>query len=89
MGWAEAYRLMVELCRDPSSHVCVALAGWAHPTSYAAMTLADLFDLQHKSKSGKRRPKPYPRAWDPAPIRHGSRTVDIAEWKRMKEARNG
>lgn len=89
MDWAEAYRLMAELCRDPSSHVAVALAGWARPTSDAAMVLADLFDLQHRSKS-KRKPKPYPRAWDRPPIQHGgNRTVTVEEWKRMKEARHG
>lgn len=79
---------MAELCRETSSHVAVALAGWARPSSDAAMVLADLFDLQHRSKS-KRKPKPYPRAWDKPPVRHGNRTVSVAEWKRLKEARHG
>jgi hypothetical protein len=85
--WAEAARLMAELCRDTSSHVAVAVAGWQRPTTDAAMVLADLFDLQHQSKSKKRHPKPYPRAWDKPPVRHGNRTVTVAEWKRLKEAR--
>lgn len=88
MDWAEAFRMMVELCRDPSSHVAFALAGWQRPISDTAMVLADLFDLQHQSKS-KRRPKPYPRAWDKAPMRHGNRAVSLTEWKRMKEAQHG
>lgn len=89
MEWAEAYRLMVELCRDPSSHVAAALEGWQRPVSDTAMAVADLFDLQHRSKSKKRNPKPYPRVWDKAPVKHGNRAVSLAEWKRMKEARRG
>jgi hypothetical protein len=79
---------MVELAREPSSHVAVALMGWSRPTTHAALVLADLFDLQHRSKS-KRKPKPYPRAWDKAPVIHGTRAITVAEWKRMKEARHG
>lgn len=81
---------MLQLCQDPSSHVAVSVAGWARPVTDAAMVLADLFDLQHQSKSKKRRPKPYPRAWDKPPVKHGgNRTVSVEEWKRMKEARHG
>lgn len=80
---------MVELCRDPSSHVAVSVAGWTRPVTDAAMVLADLFDLQHNSKA-KRRPKPYPRVWDKPAVRHGgNRTVTVEEWQRMKEARHG
>lgn len=78
---------MVELCRDPSSHVAFSLAGWQRPASDVAMVVADLFDLQCKSKSKKRSPKPYPRPWDKAPVQHGNRPVSIDEWKRMKDAR--
>lgn len=88
MGWAEAYRLMVQLCLDPASHVAAALAGWQRPASDGALVIADLFDLQHRSKS-KRKPKPYPRVWDKKPVRHGNRAVSLSEWKRMKEARHG
>lgn len=80
---------MAELARETSSHVAVALAHWSRPASDAAMVLADLFDLQHRSKSGKRKPKPYPRAWDRPPVKHGNHAVSVAEWKRMKEARHG
>lgn len=62
MTLAEAGRHAATLRRDPSSAICAALEGWAHPISREAMLLADLFDLQHMSKA-KKRPKPYPRPW--------------------------
>lgn len=87
MDWAEAYRLMAELCRDPASHVFVALTGWQRPTTDAALVLADLFDMQKSSKS-KRRPKPYPRPWDKPRVQHGGdHAVTVEEWKRMKAER--
>lgn len=88
MDWGEAYRLMVQLCRDPSSHVAAALSGWQRPATDTALVVADLFDMQLRSKS-KRKPKPYPRVWDKVPVRHGNRAVSLSEWKRMKEARHG
>ena len=62
MRWGEAYRLALLLARDPSSALGAALAGWEYPLSREALTLADLYDLQHTSKV-KRRPRPYPRPW--------------------------
>lgn len=62
MTWGEAYRLARTLSADPSTALCAALAGWAHPVTREAMALMDLYDLQHTSKA-KRRPRPYPRPW--------------------------
>lgn len=86
--WSEAYRLMVELCLDPSSHVAAAIAGWQSPATDASLVLADLFDLQARSKT-KRKPASYPRPWDAPAVRHGNRMVTVEEWNRMKEARHG
>ena len=65
MSWGEAWRLFHILVRDPSSQVAAALGEWDHPTSYEALILADLYDLQHQTKS-KRKVKPYPRPFGSA-----------------------
>jgi hypothetical protein len=61
----EAYRLILTLHSDPESWLQASVAGWEHPVSRDFAVLADLYDLQHASKS-KRRPKPYPRPWEGA-----------------------
>ena len=58
----ELVDLVAGLMRDPSSRLQAAIAGWDRPTSMEWVVLADLFDLQHSSKS-KHRPKLYPRPW--------------------------
>lgn len=63
MSWAECWRLTALLAADPSSQVGAAFAGWQYPVQRADLTMRDLFDLQHKSKT-KRKAKPYPRPWD-------------------------
>lgn len=63
MSWAEAWRLTALLAADPSSQVGAAFAGWQYPVQRTDLTMRDLFDLQHKSKT-KRKIKPYPRPWD-------------------------
>jgi hypothetical protein len=62
MTWAEAVRLYRQLAADWSTAIAAARAGWEYPMSREALVLADLFDLQHFTKS-KRRPKQYPRPW--------------------------
>lgn len=62
MPWGEAWRLTQILAGDSSSLVASTLAGWPHPFSQTDRILADLFDLQHRSKARKR-PDPYPRPW--------------------------
>lgn len=62
MGWDEAGRLASLLCRDPSSALFAALAGWEYPMSREALLLADLFDLEHTAHADPKRgrPKPHP-----------------------------
>lgn len=62
MTWGETWRLFHLLMHDPSSQVGAALAGWSEPVNRMDLTLRDLYDLQHASKT-KRKPKPYPRPW--------------------------
>lgn len=62
MTWGEAVRLTRILSADTSSQVCAATNDLEYPLSREAVVLADLYDLQHASKS-KRKPKPYPRPW--------------------------
>lgn len=59
MSFGEAFRLTVQLVRDPSSAVGAAVAGWDYPTTHAALILADLFDLHHTVNT-KQRPAPHP-----------------------------
>lgn len=81
MPWGEAYRLSEILLGDPSSMLGAALAGWQYPLTRGELTLRDLYDLQHRSKS-KRKPKPYPRPWDKKPVKIGGGTgLSIAEFE--------
>lgn len=86
MGWGEGYRLSMALVTDPSSQVSVAIQGWKYPATRAEIVMLELFDLQHMSKA-KRKPKPYPRPWDIAPIKHGAGTsLTVAEYRALKNA---
>jgi hypothetical protein len=63
MTLAEAARLGVILCADPSSAAFAAAAGWDHPISREALILMDSFDLQMTvAASGSKgsKPKPHP-----------------------------
>lgn len=60
------------LLMDPSTRLYTALSGGKYPVSREWMVLADLFDLQAKSKS-KRQPKPYPRPWPEKSLRMGGK----------------
>lgn len=67
---------------DPSSYIGAALSKWQHPASWEFMALADLFDVQLRSKS-KRKPKPYRRPWDRLPVVHGKGTsMTVEQWRR-------
>lgn len=84
MGWDEAVRMLKVLSEDPSSWVAARLAGWTNPVPREWLVLADLFDVQLRSKS-KRKPKAYRRPWDRSPTVHGQgQAVSIEEWKRMR-----
>lgn len=74
------------LAADPSSQVCAALAGWAHPISREDMVLRALFDLTHKANAkNPKSAKPMQRPWDPRRNQYGT-AVSIEQWKRIKEA---
>jgi hypothetical protein len=84
MTWGEAWRLVEILLADPSSHLGAAVAGWQYPVERGELTLRDLYDLQHRSKS-KRKPKPYPRPWERKPIKIGAGTsLTVAEYEAIK-----
>lgn len=78
MSWGEAYRLASQISLDTTSHVAASMGGWDHPISREALVLMDLFDLQHASKAGKRRPKPYPRPWPDRGKRQAKPTISQA-----------
>lgn len=59
MGWGEAWRLTLQLVRDPTSSIGAAVAGWDYPTTHEALILADLFDLTH-TVNARTRPKSHP-----------------------------
>lgn len=61
MGWAEAFRLMLILAKDPSSQVAAAISGWEFPATREALTLADLYDAYGTATFKKH--KRYPRPW--------------------------
>lgn len=82
MSWGEAVRLVQHLAGDPSSAVCVALNDWDYPLSREAITLADLFDLQHLSKA-KRKPQPYARPWQDGRRRFGRTSLTPAQLRRI------
>lgn len=87
MRWDEALRMLRILGADPSSQVGAALSGWTHPVPREWIVLADLLDIQLRSKA-KRRPKPYRRPWDPQPTAYGRGTaVSIDEWRRRRDER--
>src|SRR5690606_10080863 len=63
VDWREALGHVRILRADPSSMIAAAMEGWDYPMPREAAILADLYDLQHMSKS-KKKPKPYPRPWE-------------------------
>ena len=68
----EAALLVVSLLKDPQSWLHATLAEWDYPISRDWLLLADLYDLQHASKT-KRKPKPYPRPFSNAKRYGGKR----------------
>jgi hypothetical protein len=81
MPYGEAFRLVTILAADPSSQIAARLGGWVHPITRADMTMRDLFDLQHASKS-KHRPDPYPRPWDEQDKHTGAGTaMTVAQYR--------
>lgn len=63
MSWGEAWRLTLELAKDPSSSVAAAFAGWPYPWSWETELLACVRDSIVRAFS-KKSAKPYPRPWE-------------------------
>lgn len=84
MSYGEAIRLARVLASDPSSEIAAALSGWSHSLSRTDVTLRDLYDLQHASKS-QRKPQPYPRPWDERPLGQGT-SLTIAEYRELRDS---
>jgi|GEM_PF-4095181 len=76
MSWREACALTRVLSRDPSSWLCAAAQGWEYPLTREGLALADLYDLQHRTKAkNPRSVKPYPRPFsDKEKKRYGRAT---------------
>lgn len=88
MGWDEALRMLKILGNDPSSQVAAALSKWEFPAPWEYLALADLLDVQLRSKS-KRKPKPYRRPWDKRPVVHGrGQAVTVEQWRAMRPSSN-
>ena len=81
MGWDEAIRLTVVLANDPASQVAAAVARWPYPMSREAIATAALFDLQGRSKYGKKH-RDYPLPWN-GPKRRGN-AVSMQRWKQIR-----
>lgn len=77
MSWGEARRLTERLAKDTSSEVGAALAGWQYPASRQALAIFDLYDATANAHFKK--PKRYPRPWDPAPKKYGNASLSIDE----------
>lgn len=56
-------RLLDVRLRDTSSWLFAVVNNWEFPVSREWMVAADHFDAFVRSKSGRRKPKPYPRPW--------------------------
>jgi hypothetical protein len=85
MGWDEALRMLRILAEDPTSQLCAAISKWQHPASWEYIALADLIDVQVRSKSRKNRNKAYRRPWDRKAVVHGKgHAVSIAKWREMR-----
>lgn len=87
MAWHETWDLAAELVADPTSRVAAAIADWSHPLSHEGMALRDLYDLLAHANSGRKKPKPYPRPWDPKPKRYGGTSLPQAQVRAILKAR--
>lgn len=84
MSWGEASRLTTILIGDPSSRLGATLAGWQYPTTREDLTLRSLFDLQGRSKYGRKHAT-HPRPWDPQSKRFGAgASVSVSEFQSLK-----
>lgn len=87
MPWGEADRLTRILAKDTSSQVGAALAGWQYPASRQALAIFDLYDAT--AGAHFKRPKKYPRPWDPAPKRLGNASLTITQLRGVLDQHRG
>lgn len=69
ISWREAWDLTSEILRDPDSHTCASLAGWAYvpgPVERAAADLAELWVNAQRRKNTT--PWRAPRPWLRTPV---------------------
>ena len=59
--YGEAYLLVAQLLKDPSSTIYAAANEWDYPLSREGLMLADLFDLTLQANSSKKSKFRYPR----------------------------
>lgn len=83
ISYGEAYLLVAQLLKDPSSAVYASANDWKYPLSREGLILSDLFDLLMRANSGKRRTKPYPRPFTSGAKRIGKTKRSTAEVKKL------
>lgn len=67
--WRVAWDITSEILRDPYSHVCAAIAGWAYvpnPVDVQFLNWVDATAQMHH-QAGKVRPRPAERPWTKVP----------------------
>ncbi len=90
--WREAWSLVAELRRDPTSHLAAELAGWDYPLSREGLTLADTYDAFVQANTDKKRRsmiKPYPRPFQPVERTKSKRPTVTQETVRRALAARG
>lgn len=87
MTWGEAGRLAKSLARDTASAVGASLAEWQYPASREALALMDLYDAF--ASANFKRPKAYPRPWDPPPKQIGNARLTPGELRAILDEHRG
>lgn len=84
MTYGKAWRMVEILLGDMSSQIAAAVSGWSSPISRTDATLRDLYDLQYRTKAG-RKAVDYPRPWDERGKKiGGDNIVSIDEFRAIK-----
>ena len=81
--YGEAYLLVAQLLKDPSSAVFAAANEWDFPLSREGLMLADLFDLMHQANSSKKIRNRYPRPFKQGAKRIGKTTRSPRDVKKI------
>ncbi len=86
MSFREAWNLIVELLKDPSSRLFASVAKWEYPMSRTDFILADLHD--RFTQVHFKKPQPYPRPFKDIDIERSAKpTVDQSEIRAALAAR--